>query len=408
MTLQESADVTKVKCCIVGGGPAGMMAGALLARAGVGVLVLEKHGDFLRDFRGDTVHPSTMDVLAELGWLEDFLQKPHQELRRIRAHIEGTEITLADFSRVPTRRKFVAFMPQWDFLNLIAEKARAFPGFELRMNAEATALVEDGGRIIGVRGEREGKPFTVEADLVLITDGRHSALREQADLHARRIAAPIDVLWFRVSRRPDDPPQSLGWLAHHRFLVLLDRGDYWQIASVIPKGAFGKTRQEGLPAFREKVAATAPFLGDRVGEISSFDDVKLLSVEVDRLDRWWRPGLLCIGDAAHAMSPIGGVGINLAVQDAVAAANLLAKPLLAGIPTRTDLARVQARREFPTRATQAVQVAVQERVIRRVIEGKRPVRVSPILRVIDRIPFLQRLPARLVGVGVRPEHVATG
>jgi 2-polyprenyl-6-methoxyphenol hydroxylase-like FAD-dependent oxidoreductase len=383
-----------------------MMAGALLARAGVEVLVLEKHGDFLRDFRGDTVHPSTMEVLAELGWLEEFLRRPHTELRRIRAHIGGKEVTLADFHHVPARRRFVALMPQWEFLDFVAGRARRYPSFSLWMSAEATSLAESDGRVTGVSGHRGDEPFLVRADLVLGCDGRHSLLRGLAGLRVQDLSAPIDVLWFRLSRRPGDPEQGLGWLSQNRFFALLDRGDYWQIGSIIPKGSFEAVQALGIGAFREGLAIAVPFLADRCRELEGFDSIKLLSVKIDRLERWWREGLLFIGDAAHSMSPVGGVGINLAIQDAVAAANLLAGPLLGGSLAARDLARVQQRRELATRATQAVQKIIQDRVLGRVLSGRRQPRVGPALRALDRSPLLQSIPARLIGLGLRPEHVA--
>jgi 2-polyprenyl-6-methoxyphenol hydroxylase-like FAD-dependent oxidoreductase len=382
------------------------MAGALLARAGVRVAVLEQHGDFLRDFRGDTVHPSTMDVIAELGWLHDFLKRPHDEVSRFRAHVGEREIALADFSHVPTRAKFVAFVPQWDFLDFIAERARAFPGFELLMNTRATDLVVEAGRVVGVRGVGRGGPFEVGADLVIAADGRSSVLRERAGLRVHDLSAPMDVLWFRLGWRPGDPTSSLGWIAGGRFLVLLHRGDYWQVGYLLRKGGYEGIRERGIHAFREGLTETAPFLRDHVGELGSFDDVKLLDVKVDRLDRWWRAGMLCIGDAAHAMSPVGGVGINLAIQDAVATANLLAQPLRERTLRDADLARVQRRRELPTRATQALQVMVHDRVIRRVLAQDGSPEVGLALRVIDRWPVLQRIPGHVIGVGFRPEHVS--
>jgi 2-polyprenyl-6-methoxyphenol hydroxylase-like FAD-dependent oxidoreductase len=393
------------KCCVVGGGPAGVMAGALLARAGVHTLVLEKHGDFLRDFRGDTVHPSTLEVLAELGWLRDFLALPHQEVRTIRAHLSDREVTIADFSHLPTRSKFVAFMPQWDFLNFVVQRADRFPEFELRMEAEAIEVVEQDDRVTGVVVRSGGREMTIGADLVIATDGRHSVIREHAGLAVEDIGAPIDVLWLRIPRREDDPLQSLGWVTRGKFLALIDRGAFWQIACVIPKNAYEEVLASGIAAFRESLAETVPFLSDRVDVLRSFDDVKLLSVKVDRLKQWWRPGLLCIGDAAHAMSPVGGVGINLAIQDAVAAANILADPLRRGLPIDQLLPRVQRRREWPTRATQSVQVAVQERVIERALRSKQAIVPGPFFRLLDRVPPLQRIPAYLVGMGVRPEHV---
>ena len=398
----------EVQCCLVGGGPAGVMAAALLARAGVRVLVLEKHHDFLRDFRGDTVHPSTMDVLAELGWLDDFLKLPHQELSRIHVHVGDEDLALVDFSHSPTRAKFAALMPQWDFLNVLVEKARAFPGFELWLDAKATELVRENGRYRGVRGARRegGKgDFEVRADLVLATDGRHSTMRRQAGLPVRNIGAPMDVLWFRLSRQPEDAEQSLGWLKPGRFLVLIDRRDYWQVAYVIRKGAYATVKEMGIERLREDLARCAPFLSDRVVELASFDDVSFLEVNVDRLEEWWRPGLLCIGDAAHAMSPVGGVGINLAIQDAVAAANLLSAPLAAGKLVTADLVRVQRRRELPTRATQAIQVFAQDKVIGPVLADSGPLHAGALLHLVDRFALLQRIPARIVGVGVRPEHV---
>ncbi len=388
--------------------------------------MLEKHGDFLRDFRGDTVHPSTMDVLSELGWLDGFLERPHQKLARIRVHVGEDEVTIADFTHLPTVAKYVAFMPQWEFLDYLVQRGRELPGFSIRMNTEVTDLVEENGRVVGLRarthagerGERDdrgdpgergdrGDPGELEirADLVLAADGRSSLVRERAGLPVRDVGAPIDVLWLRLSRRADDPEQSLGWVRRGRFMVLLDRGEYWQIAFVIAKGGFDAVRAGGIAAFRRDLAAIVPFLGDRVDELKSFDDVKLLAVKVDRLERWWRPGLLCIGDAAHAMSPIGGVGINLAIQDAVAAANLLGPPLARGVVSDADLASVQRRREWPARATQAGQVVIQNRFLRRVLAGEGPMRAGPAVKMLDRVPWLRRIPAYLLGVGVRPEHV---
>jgi 2-polyprenyl-6-methoxyphenol hydroxylase-like FAD-dependent oxidoreductase len=382
------------------------MAGLLLARAGIDVLVLEKHADFLRDFRGDTVHPSTLDVLAELGWLDDFLRLPHQELTHIRACIEGQVITLADFRHVPSRLKLIALMPQWDFLSFLVTRAQQFPRFALRMQTEAVDLLRSDGRICGVRARTPAGELEVSADLVIAADGRNSVLRDRAGLRVRDVGAPMDVLWFRLPRRDDDPGQSLGWVKRGRFVVLLDRGDYWQVGFLIRKGGFESIRAAGIEAFRRDLAATVPFLANRTDGIRNVDDLNLLVVRVDRLERWWLPGLLCIGDAAHAMSPIGGVGINLAIQDAVAAASLLADPLRRGPPSESELARVQRRRSPPARATQAIQVAIQKRVIDRVLAGDRPVRVGRAFKLIDRIPVLQRVPAYVIGVGVRPEHVA--
>ena len=398
---------TQVRCCIAGGGPAGMMLGFLLARAGVDVLVLEKHADFLRDFRGDTVHPSTLEVMAELGLLDEFLKRPHQEARQLTGYVGGEPVVVADFSHLPTRCRFIALMPQWDFLDFLAGHARRYPTFHLAMQAEVTDLIKDGGQVVGVRAKTPGGPLEVRADLVVGADGRHSTVRERAGLKVEDIGAPIDVLWLRLSRRPEDPDQPAGRFDRGRILVMINRGDYWQCGFVIPKGGIEEVRRRGLEAFRAEIAALAPFVANRVDELRSWDDVKLLTVVVDRLRRWYRPGLLCIGDAAHAMSPVGGVGINLAIQDAVAAANLLAAPLLAGRLTTDDLRRVQRRRQFPTRVTQWVQVLVQERVIRRVLGGRRRLRLPLPLRLLRRFPVLRRVPARLIGIGIRPEHVRT-
>jgi 2-polyprenyl-6-methoxyphenol hydroxylase-like FAD-dependent oxidoreductase len=395
----------RVTCVIAGGGPAGIMLGFLLARAGVDVLVLEKHRDFLRDFRGDTIHPSTLQVMHELGVLEAFLTRPHQEVRELRGIIGESEIRMADFTHLPTHCKFIALMPQWEFLNFLAETGGRFPGFHLRTQAEVTDLVEDGSRVVGVQGHSPEGPFEVRADLVVGADGRRSVVRERAGLRVTNLGAPIDVLWMRLSKKPGDPGQTLGRINHGRMLVTLDRGDYWQCAFVIRKGGFDRVRERGLASFRDDIVRIAPFLGDRVAELKDWDDVKLLTVAVDRLERWWRPGLLCIGDCAHAMSPIGGVGINLAIQDAVAAANILARPLLNGSLTDRDLAAVQRRRNLPTRLTQGMQVAIQQRVLDPVIGSDRPISAPWPLRLFNRLPVLRRIPARLIGMGFRPEHV---
>jgi 2-polyprenyl-6-methoxyphenol hydroxylase-like FAD-dependent oxidoreductase len=404
--MEAVAPTQTTRCCIAGGGPAGMMLGFLLARAGVEVAVLEKHADFLRDFRGDTVHPSTLEVLHELGLLDEFLRRPHQEVREVAVMIAGRRFAVADFSHVPTHARFLAFMPQWDFLDFLAEHARKLPSFALHLRTEAVGLVEDGGRVAGVRAVGPDGPVEVRADLVVVAEGRHSALRSAAGLEVQDLGAPMDVLWLRLSREPDDPREVLGNIAQGRVFVMLDRGDYWQCAFVIPKGALAELARGEIAWLRDQIAALVPFLRDRVAEIRSWDDAKLLTVKVDRLREWWRPGLLCIGDAAHAMSPVGGVGINLAIQDAVAAANLLAPALRRGAPTPDELRAVQRRRELPTRITQAAQLFVQDRVIAPTLAGATPRAPLP-LRWLDAWPLLRRIPARAIGLGVRPEHVRT-
>ena len=395
-----------VRCCIIGGGPAGMMLGLLLARAGVEVLVLEKHADFFRDFRGDTIHPSTLEVVHELGLLEDFLTRPHQELRLLRGWVGDEMIPVADFSHLPTRCKFIALMPQWDFLDFLTQHARKYPNFRLRMQAEVVDLIEQGGRVAGVRAQTPAGALEVRADLVVGADGRHSTVREKAGLQTIDLGAPMDVLWMRLSQRPGDPKESMGRFDPGHVFVMIDRGDYWQCAFVIPKGGFADVKARGLDAFRAEVARLAPFLRDRVGEIADWDHVKLLTVAVNRVREWYRPGLLCIGDAAHAMSPIGGIGINLAVQDAVAAGNILAQPLRRGPAAVDRLRAVQRRRELPTRITQRAQVFIQSRVIGRVLTTQAKSFSMPLpLRLLRACPFLRRIPARLVGLGVQPEHV---
>lgn len=407
----SNVETIETQCCVVGGGPAGMVLGYLLARAGVDVVVLEKHGDFLRDFRGDTIHPSTLEVMYELGLLDEFLQRPHQELSRVDAWIGDSRMTLADFSHLPTQCKFVAFMPQWDFLNFLAEKTAKYPSFHLRMQAEATELRMSGETVTGVTARTPQGELQVRAKLVVGADGRGSVVRQRAGLQVQDIGAPMDVLWMRISKSPSDPEYSLGRLNRGHMLVMIERGEYWQCGFVIAKGGFDELQRRGLPAFREEIRHTASFLGDRVDELSDWSHVKLLTVRVDRLAQWHRPGLLCIGDAAHAMSPVGGVGINLAIQDAVAASNMLADPLYEGTLNEPHLAAVQQRRERPTRKTQRLQVLIQNRVIRGVIGNGRtdakPMRPPLPMRLLQIFPRLQRIPARVMGLGFLPEHVRT-
>ena len=394
------------RCCIVGGGPAGMMLGYLMARAGVDTVVLEKHADFLRDFRGDTVHPSTLRIVDELGLRDDFLRLPHQKLRRLTGLFGDEAVRLGDFSGLPERYAFIAMMPQWDFLNFLADRGRALPHLQIRMRSQAEGLIERDGRVVGVRGRDVDGAFEIRAALTIGCDGRHSTVREAAGLPREDIGAPIDVMWFRIPRDAGELDDTLARVTPGRIVVTLDRGDYWQCAFVIAKGAAESLKARAIEDFRAEVAKAAPILAPHVDAIASWDDVKLLSVSVDRLTRWSRPGLLCIGDAAHAMSPVGGVGINLAIQDAVAAANALAEPLRDDALVDADLDRVRERRLFPTRVTQAFQVQMQRNVLAPVISGENDTLEVPWpMRMLTALPVLQRLLARVVGMGVRPEHV---
>jgi 2-polyprenyl-6-methoxyphenol hydroxylase-like FAD-dependent oxidoreductase len=404
---QHMASTMRVSCCIAGGGPAGVMLGFLLARAGVKVAVLEKHKDFFRDFRGDTIHPSTLQVMHELGLLDDFLKVHHDEIRQLQVRIGDTEIQMADFSHLPSACKFIALMPQWDFLDFLSAQGKRYPGFSLLMETEATELICEGERVVGLMASGPDGPVEIRADLVVGADGRHSCVRECAGFAVENLGAPMDVLWLRLSRKPDDPGQIGGYVNFGGGMVTLNRGDYWQCAFLIRKGGYDQVEARGIEAFRAEIVRIVPWLADRVGELKDWKDISLLTVAVDRLTRWWRPGLLCIGDAAHAMSPIGGVGVNLAVQDAIAAANILAEPLRLGQLTNDHLDRVQKRRTFPMKAIQLMQTTVQKRVIDRVLGSDGPARAPLIFRLFNMFPFLRRIPARFVGIGVRPEHVRT-
>jgi 2-polyprenyl-6-methoxyphenol hydroxylase-like FAD-dependent oxidoreductase len=393
-------------CCIAGGGPAGMMLGLLLARAGIDVVVLEKHADFLRDFRGDTIHPSTLEVMHELGILEMLLKRPHQKLPQLTAQIGGTEVVMADFSRLPVQCPFIALMPQWDFLNFLAEQACRYPTFHLRTQTEVTGLIEDAGRVVGVRAKTPGGALEVRAQLVVGADGRNSIIRERSGLQVEDFGAPMDVLWFRLSRKAGESATSLRF-DRGKIVVMIDRGDFWQCAFVISKGGNEETQRQGLERLCSSIVQIAPFLQDRVGELQDWSEIKLLSVRVDRLRQWYRPGLLCIGDAAHAMSPIGGIGINLAIQDAVAAADILAQPLREDAVTPDHLLKVQRRRALPTRLTQGFQLIIQKRLIARVLATAEGVELPTLLRLMLRSKFLSRIRGRIIGIGFRPGHVKT-
>ena len=429
----SSSQSKQTTCCIAGGGPAGMVLGFLLARAGIEVVVLEKHADFFRDFRGDTIHPSTLELMYELGLLDEFLRVPHQELLEIGAAVDDFTVTIADLSHLPVHCKFVGLMPQWDFLNFIAEKAKAYSKFHLHMESEVTDLLIEDGHVAGVRAKTRDGVREFRATLTVGADGRHSIVRAKAGFEVIDLGAPIDVLWMRVSRKATDPAQTLGRFRAGRLLVTLNRVDYWQCAYVIAKGGFEAIQKKGLLAFRHDLETVAPFLQGRTAELKDWSDIKLLSVAVDRLRRWSRSGLLCIGDSAHAMSPIGGVGINLAIQDAVASANILVPALSTGAPVPAAntsaptprsgaanisaptsdaldhlLQKVQARREFPTRMTQRVQIFAHKRFIGPALATKAPLQRLPLpLALLKRFPVLRRIPARMVGLGFRPEHIHT-
>jgi 2-polyprenyl-6-methoxyphenol hydroxylase-like FAD-dependent oxidoreductase len=395
------------QCCIAGGGPAGMMLGFLLARAGVRIVVLEKHADFFRDFRGDTVHPSTLELMVELGLIDEFLKLPHQKIETLTGQVGAGHLQMVDFRRLPTHCKFIALMPQWDFLNFLAEHGKRYGTFDLRMQAEAIDLIEENGRVVGLNARTPDGALTIRADLSVGCDGRHSTVRQKAGFKSKDYGAPMDVLWFRLSRKERDNADTFGHIEAGKLMVMFDRGDYWQCAYVIPKGGIERVKSEGLEAFRGRVVEMTPFLSDRVGELKTWDEVKLLSVTVDRLQKWWRPGLICIGDAAHAMSPIGGVGINMAVQDAVAAANRLAGPLRAGKATDEDLKAIEERRTLPMRFTQSLQLAIQRRIISSVLASQQRPKPPAFFKLFNTFPVLRRIPALLIGIGIRPEHVRT-
>lgn len=392
-------------CAIVGAGPAGLMLGLLLARAGVDVTVVEKHGDFLRDFRGDTIHPSTLEVMHELGLLDGLLALPHTEAPRLHAEIGGADVTIADFSRLPTRCRFIAFMPQWEFLDYVARQAGRYPNFRLLLQAEVADLIEDAGQVVGLRARTRDGELVLRTALVVGADGRNSVVRDKAALAVRSFGSPSDVLWMKLSHQPTDPPYTMGHGGPRQGFVMIDRGDTWQCGYVVRKGSFADVREQGLEAFRAAVAAISPLPAERMDEVRSWDDVHLLSVRIDRLTRWWKPGLLCIGDAAHAMSPIGGVGVNLAIQDAVAAANILARPLKDGTLADRHLAAVEARRTFPTRATQKLQLMMRRDRRQREADDARRAGPPAFMRAIAGRPWLAHLAGRLIGLGFRPEHV---
>jgi len=383
-----------------------MMLGYLLGRAGIDVVVLEKHADFFRDFRGDTVHPSTLQVMDELGLIDGFLKLPHQRLQKMDGLFGGTPVRIADLSRLHTKYPFIAFMPQWDFLNFLREAGKRFASLKVMMNTEAVDLIRRGETIAGVRATTPEGPIDIEADLTIACDGRHSTVRERAGFEVQEIGAPMDVLWFRAGRKADETENVFARVEPGKMMITFDRGDYWQCAYVIAKGQHDAVKARGLQALLDDVVRMAPILRSGIADVKSFDDVKLLTVAINRLARWTRPGLLLIGDAAHAMSPVGGVGVNLAVQDAVATANLLADKLQHGCPSEDELDAVRRRREFPVKMTQAMQVTVQNNIISGALQGgDRPLKVPLILRLITALPWLQGIPARLLALGVRPEHV---
>lgn len=392
------------QCCIAGGGPAGIMLGYLLARQGVDVIVLEKHADFFRDFRGDTVHPSTLQAFSELGLLDSLLQRPFEKTETIGVLIEGELFPVADFRSLKVAAPFVAMMPQWDFLDHVADEGRTLPHFHLMMSAKATRYTEEGGRVTGLVAETPDGPVTIRATLTVGADGRSSDLRAQSGLTVKDIGAPIDVFWFRLPRDAGSDTATLGSISRDGMLVMINRGDYWQCALPFPKGADEALRSAGLEALRARIVRMAPSLAPVVSEIRGWDDVKLLSVQVNRLERWWKDGLLFIGDAAHAMSPVGGVGVNLAVQDAIAAARILGAPLREGTLTNEDFAAVQARRDWPARFTQSAQVLAHNLVLIAALTAKERIHPPFVLRLLKWFPALRQLPARAVGLGLRPEH----
>jgi 2-polyprenyl-6-methoxyphenol hydroxylase-like FAD-dependent oxidoreductase len=381
------------------------MLGFLLARSGVDVTVLEKHKDFFRDFRGDTIHPSTLQLLYELGLLDEFLALPHQQLTELAIAIGGQTLTMSDFTHLPTHAKFIALMPQWDFLNFLSAQAAKLPNFHLLMEHEATSLIEAKNRVVGVRANTPSGPVEIRSSLVVGCDGRHAITRASGHLPLHETGTPIDILWFRLSRHEGEPENALGNINYGSFAILINRGDYYQCGFIIAKDTFAtKLQAAGLEAFRSSLVRLVPFLADRVHEITGWDQLKLLSIQVNRLTRWHSPGLLCIGDAAHAMSPVGGIGINLAIQDAVAAARILAPALKTSIVTELTLAHIQSRRELPTRITQAFQVTVHRFLIRTL---GHPEAIKPplLLRLLSGRRFFRRSMARFIGMGVRPEHI---